>query len=154
LFSSATRAAPDVCGVLRAELREAESGAPAAWALLKAFIDGVEVATGLADAQGRVALIFPYPEPKRPPLTSPPPAIGEPVWNVDLQAYYLPQNPVPSQPELNTVFAQLAHPRRLLDTLSPPVELPAQTLGYHREVIVRSQAASVPPSPYLFIETA
>ena len=154
LYSSPTRPPPDACAVIRAELHEAASGAPAAWALVRASIAGTVVATGIADALGRLALFFAFPEPPRPPLTSPPPAVAEPVWPVDLQAFYLRPDPVPEIPDLATVLAQVAHPCRLLDTLSPPVELPAQTVAYHRETTVRSMASSTPPSPYLFIEAA
>ena len=154
LFSTSARAAPDLYAVIRAELRESTSGDPAAWALLKASVDGDDVAIGMADGLGRVALVFPYPAPARPPLTSPPPAVAESTWNIGLTAFYLRQDPVPDAPELGLVFAQLAHPRRLLESLSPPVVLDEQLLAYRRETVVRSFEALDPPSPYLFIEAA
>ncbi len=154
LFSAPTRPLPEACVVLRAELREAASGRPAAWALVTARIGGRLAGRGLADAAGRLLLAFPFPEPVRPPLTSPPPAVAEPAWQVDLQAFYRPADPVPEFPDLAAALAQVDHPCRLLETLSPPSELPAQAVAYHRETVVRSLGANGGPAPHLFIEAA
>ncbi|WP_437621914.1 hypothetical protein [Sorangium sp. So ce1151] len=63
LFSTATRTVPQGMGVIRADLWDATAAAPAAWAVLTAAVDGLLGVRGIADAEGKVALIFPYPTP-------------------------------------------------------------------------------------------
>lgn len=123
LFSSATRKVPQGMGAIRADLWDPAAatppglkgpGGPAAFALITAKVDGVSGIRGLADAQGRVALLFPYPapalsggvviEPAPPaggggPGDPAPPgeeiplhtaALTEQVWPVELSAAYAP----------------------------------------------------------------
>ncbi len=127
LFSSATRKLPQGMGALRADLWDPAAptpfdlkgpGGPAAFALITAKVDGVSGIRGLADALGRVALIFPYPAPALSGgvvIEPPPPGGGEPdpeepgeeiplhtaaltaqVWPVELSARYAPAAGKPS----------------------------------------------------------
>ena len=107
LYSSILRAVPAGMAVLRAELYEAPSQEindvritkPAAWAMLEARSGGRLLSRGIADEQGRVALIFAYPAPHDSisSLSSSPPGAfiaGLPFlqqeWTIQLQAYYEP----------------------------------------------------------------
>jgi hypothetical protein len=131
LLSTPARVVPAGVAVLRASVRDAESGAPAAWALLTAG-----AGRGVADARGEVAVLFPY-----PPLSSfagsPPSSTRRPLlderWSVPVDAYYdrLPAN---ETPDICDVLAQ-----RRADTLqhlSPPSVAAPQTLAYGRELVV------------------
>lgn len=63
LFSSATRTVPQGMAVIRADLWDGTAGAPAAWAVVTAAVEGLVGVLGIADAEGKLALIFPYPAP-------------------------------------------------------------------------------------------
>jgi hypothetical protein len=105
-----------------AQLREQAGARRPAWSLLGVRIGGVRRGLGLADREGRVAVMFPYPEPRRVPLASPPEARNDFSWTVDLQAY---SDPVlaqrsPELPDLGEVLAQLALPRAVLAAVAAP----------------------------------
>src|SRR5437667_2244451 len=65
LYSAPARPVPGAMGILRASLWDPLTGTPAAWAMLEAYVGGRSPvhAHGFADEKGRIALIFPYPEP-------------------------------------------------------------------------------------------
>lgn len=119
LFSAPTRSAPPSYAVLRADLWDQAERRPASYALLKASFEGTHLAQGIADAKGRISLIFPYPEPARYQYGSPggsPPGMGviiplrEQKWQIDLQAFYKPdftsdENPI-DIPDLETICNQ------------------------------------------------
>ncbi|CAG0981494.1 hypothetical protein MYXO_01881 [Myxococcaceae bacterium] len=157
LFSSSARTFPGTLAQIRAQLREFGTDRPAAWCLLTASIDGLVRGLGLADGEGRVAVLFPYPEPPKPVLTSPPSPINDFRWDAELAAYYLPRPvglPAPSIPDLADVLAQLAAPCLLLQsTASPPEPLVAQPLEYRVPLTVRT-ATPDGPSSYLFVNPA
>jgi hypothetical protein len=122
LYSAPNRSVPTAMAVLRADLWDPRggpdhTGGPAAWAVLTAHVPGRPVVRGIADAQGRVVLIFAYPEPitnvlASPPSASPlsPPAGGtslrEQSWSLTLEAAYTPWDPVPAVPNLDDLLAQ------------------------------------------------
>ncbi|MFL6254980.1 MAG: hypothetical protein ACJ74T_08145 [Pyrinomonadaceae bacterium] len=137
LFSAPTRSASGGLATLRASLWDAHAAAPAAWALLEARIDGGPTVRGLADEQGRVALVFPYPEPAAFAEQSPPSApFTKQEWPVQLFASYMPQRPVPTLPSLPDALAQ---PRAKLwadSGLTAP--LAQATLRSGQELVVRS----------------
>jgi hypothetical protein len=170
LYSTPTRVVPAAMAVLRADLWDPrggqdQQGAPASWAVLEAHIPGRPVVRGMADAQGRIALIFAYPEPvtnvlESPPLTSPlstvegGTALRQQAWAVALQAAYVPQHPTPALPNLDEVLAQ--SPAQLWDVWDDVehTELTPVTLRFGQELIVRSRDAARRPRPALFITTA
>ena len=114
LYSSPVRTAPAGMAVIRADLWDPTRdvrGGPAAWAVMEVFEADKLVARGIADEEGRIALIFPYPSPRSfapssppgSPLSSPPVASGPPlteqVWPLRLRALYTPMRPLSSPPD-------------------------------------------------------
>ena len=127
LFSAATRPVPEPLAVLYAEIRELGTGRDAAWCLLTVAIDGVVRGVGLADAQGRIAVMFPYPEPPRQALASPPEERHDFTWQLALEAFGTSASPPPAVPasaDLADVFASLSTPRSVIEsTVSPALPL-------------------------------
>ena len=152
LFSAPARAVPGALAVVRAELWDAVAQAPAAWALVEVRVAVAHLAWGLADARGRVALIFAYPEAPAGTIASPP---GSPpfaagasllaqTWHVHLRAYYAPSEQVLERPDLCDVFRQPIAALWADSGLGRP--LAAQTLQFGRELIVQS-AGGGPDGP-------
>jgi hypothetical protein len=148
LFSTAARAVPAAMAVVRADLLDTQNGAPAAWAILEARLDARLIARGMADNQGRVALIFPYPDLQSSALVSPPdatlvsppfagPALKEQRWIIELKAFYQPQNPVPTKPDLQAVLTQ---PPATIWKRQNTVEFEEATLTFGRELILKSES--------------
>jgi hypothetical protein len=155
LFSAPTRLPPGGMAVIRAELRDLQADKPASWALLEARVEGQGRVRGLADQQGRIALIFPYPELSHASMTSP---SGSPLgggrqsllkqsWLIHLQAFYSPEKSPPRIPHLDHVLNQA--PAAILLSLSPLESLPEMSLQFGRELILKSHSQSV-----LFLQPA
>jgi len=140
LFSAPTRSAPGGMAVVRAELHAWNDRAPVSWALLTAEYRGEVLGRGLSDSEGKVAVIFPYPEPESLWRTSPPGVATLPRWDLDLRVYHAAEMVGVKRPELCSLLAQ---PRaRLLDGLSPAADLGHVTLLFGRELVVRSANSS------------
>jgi hypothetical protein len=156
LFSAPSRSTPATLAVLRAELRETGTERPAAWALLAVTIDGTLRGIGLADQQGRVLVLFPYPEPARRALSSPP-SITVFRWTVQLTAFYAPRPsgiPAPDVPDLAALLAQFSAPQPLLASIgSPPVPLGPLQLDDRVPLVARS-GLTAPLSSYLYLDAA
>lgn len=143
LFSAPTRRTPPGQAVVRADLWDAVSDAPAAGAVLE--ISGVTVATparGIADTRGRVVVLCPYPEPhwqggSPPPGSS---SLSTQTWAVDAAVRYSPTST--SQP-LDLCEALTQPAATLLASDSPLEVLSPQTLGFGRELVLRSTGRSV-----------
>ena len=155
LFSAPGRPLPDPLAVVRAQLRQAGTGLAAAWALLGVSIEGRLRGLGLADPQGRVAVMFPYPEPPRRQLASPPEARDDFSWPLELQAYSAPPaSPAQAWADLEAVLMQLGHPRRVVaPTAAPPhsaVALPLR-LAYRVPLTVRSAGTGPGDASYLLV---
>jgi hypothetical protein len=158
LFSAPGRAVPAGMAVVRAELWDVVAGAPAAWAVLEVTPLGQPPAQGIADAAGRVAVLFPYPEPAMPPV-----ALGSPLggsagslaqqqWTVALRAAYTPRPPS-STPDL---CATLSQPAAFLwaDTARSQPRTEAQ-LFFGQELVVRTKdSATGARLPTLYVTTA
>ncbi len=133
---------------MRADLWDFQTDKPAAWAVLEARLEGQPPVRGLANEQGRIALIFPYPEPAPALVTSPPGSppggarrpLSEQTWLIQLQAFYTPRTPTLPIPHLEDVLNQA--PATLLDSLSPLVALSDVSLAFGKELIVKSQSRS------------
>ena len=147
LFSAPSRVVPSGLAVLRAELRELGSGEPAAWALVEAeYSSGglPRTACGLADDQGRVVLMFPYPEGRRRPLGGSPPTNGvngltQQYWELDLLFFYQPLEASPpstAEPEEAADYAfRLAQPKVFASRESSPLmPLDQETLYFGQEL--------------------
>jgi hypothetical protein len=136
LLSTASRPVPPGMAVVRAELAWTDRR-PAALALLEVTVAGRAAVLGLADRLGRVAVMFPYPDP--PAVTGSPPSGGglaTQAWTVGLAAYASPGDPGPDPPDLHDLLGQ---PRVTpLATLSPPSPLTEAVLAFGRELVVAS----------------
>ena len=162
LYSSASRQAPPSMAVARAELREWRPGAnhegnPAAWAVLEARSSGRLLARGFADEQGRVALIFSYPEPVThtlgsPPGGSPPPAsapqLRDQEWTIEVAARYARLSPAPagdrpSFADLSDILTQ--PPARLWADSERGRPLSEANLQFGRELVLRSRDFTADP---------
>jgi hypothetical protein len=146
IFSTPARAIPDGMTVVRAELMALKQGrgelVPASWAVLEVHAVGQAPVRGIADRQGRVAVIVPYPELAARPMraASPPNASSQPLWEqewtVRLAAFYDPVAPPPIVPDLCRTLAQGAAP--LWSDVAASRPLPTQVLRYGEELIVRN----------------
>ena len=152
LFSAPSRPVPEPLAVVYAQLRELGTGRPAAWSLLGVGIDGHTRGLGLADNEGRVAVMFPYPEPPRMQLASPPEARNDFSWQLELSAFWSSASPVPAVPEvpdLGDVLDQLSQPRTVIEsTLSPTAPL---RLDYRMPFTARTAGMSAKDASYLFV---
>jgi hypothetical protein len=151
LFSAPARPAPAALAVVRAQLRIAGTDTAVAWALVHAYCQGQRVCTGMSDREGRVALIFAFPEPQPKHLqrSSPPQSLVEKTWKVALEARYTPRaatDPIPKIESLERILSQEARP--LLQSVSPAVALPEQNLELGAELVVHSAQSS-----FLFVQT-
>jgi hypothetical protein len=126
LYSSPSRGTAAGLAAVRADLwdpTQVAQGAPAASAVLELYDDDRFIARGIADQQGRVLVLFPYPAPKTfapssppgSPLGSPPratgPALTDQVWTFRARALYAIQSPPQistdnSLPDLRAVLSQ------------------------------------------------
>jgi hypothetical protein len=152
LFSAPSRPVPNPLAVVYAQLRELGTGRDAAWSLLTVGIDGIDRGIGLADTAGRVAVIFPYPEPPRPNLASPPEARNDFTWELALSAFWQP--PAPPRPptplaDLFDVFASLAAPRTVIESIVSPA-LPLR-LTYREPFTARTAGTTGADGSLLFV---
>lgn len=146
LFSSPSRPPTAMRATLRADLSDATTGQPAAGAVLVAVVDGTQRVTGIADAMGRVAVMFPYPEPQdfpptgdvsvSPPVSPTGASLTGHAWPVLLSAQYAPKTGAyPRYPDLCTALGQPSAPL-WGNTAGAP--LGAQTLLVGADLVVRS----------------
>jgi hypothetical protein len=159
LFPAPQRPVPEPLAVVYAQLRESGAERPAAWAAVTASVGGEVRGLGVADDEGRVAVMFPYPEPPRLSLSSPPQARSEFHWQVELQAYYRVGSPPAAAPEiadLGDVLSQLELPPRPLlgSAPSPSLPLGPLPLEYRGRLTARTEATPAGPSSFLFVSTA
>lgn len=155
LFSAPSRGVPDAQAVVYAQMRDTASGGPAAWALLGVTIEGQRCGLGLADELGRVAVMFPYPEPPRRALVSPPEARNDFSWPVELDVFWLqasPSAPVTAIPDLADVLAQLDAPGSVDDLISSPSA--SRRLGYRAPLTARTLGAAAADASWLSVSAA
>ena len=148
LYSTPVRTIPSGQAVVRAELWDPLLQAPAAFARMIAFYRGQFVAQSFADAAGRIAVIFSYPELRNWPGSSAAPGT-QPTWTIQLQAAYAPQAQSPTIPDLCSTLTQ--PPANLWDDESLTKQLPAITLVFGQELVVQSTRTGdrTPPSVLL-----
>lgn len=157
LYSAPTRTPAPGMAVIRAELwnplADGGRGAPAAHALLEAKVAGLRTLRGVADADGRLALLFPYPEPAPVPDgqggTLPPPAYTNQSWEVTLRAFHAPQDEARPFADLDAVLRQPAATLWADEARAAP--LTKETLRYGQQLVVRSKrtttSAPLDPTP-------
>lgn len=151
LFSAPTRVVRPTLAVIRAELRDAAAAfRPAAYAVLDAHV-GPRRWTGVADAQGRVMIVLPYPTFSAPAGTSLIPSAGAGAaqrWPVTLSVRYGPAELSPiaggQAPDLKSILSQ--SPGVIWQSLpslpgAPAGEL-ATELVFGQELVVRTDDES------------
>lgn len=152
LFSAPSRPVPEPLAVVYAQLRESGSARNLPWCLLGVSTDGITRGLGLSDDQGRVAVMFPYPEPQRVGLASPPQLRNDFGWDVELAAYGAaaspPQAPVPFA-DLAEVLAALSTPRAVVESIASPA--PPTRLAYRRPLVARTAGTAGADASYLFV---
>jgi hypothetical protein len=145
LYSSPTRQWSGPHAVVRAELVDASHNIPAAWAMVEVRAGTTRLGRSYADAQGRVAIHFPYPEPSDGPSSSPPLAgtvrpYTDSQWDIELSVFYSGLS-ASCAPDLINVCKQ---PQVLLQ-IDQSTSLPALdlTIEYNKELTVKSPSKSV-----------
>jgi hypothetical protein len=155
LFSAPARAITGGLAVLRAELWDKAANKPAAWVVMDVRVAGKPPFQGMSDDKGRIALLFPYPEPTDFAADStfdvatpanPPQLQGSPLvdhqWAVEIHAYYQPSRP--NIPDLCSILAQAeASPLADINPASTKT-LTQSTLKYGQELVLRSSDTSLP----------
>jgi hypothetical protein len=119
LFRAPSARAETWMGEVRGELRDRDSGAGAAHARVRVFVDDKPPATGFADAAGRFLVVAPLPSARAFPggspggATSPDPgfrSLSAGVWPVVVEVFWEPgaQRRLlgTASPDLDSLFAQ------------------------------------------------
>lgn len=166
LFPTCQRTPPAATAVVHAHLHDDDADRPAAYALLRVDFKGKEVGLGIADKEGKVAAMFPYPVPARP-AAAPPPGLGAAVpppelfsWDLDLKLYNghltapSPER-ISTLPDLDDLLAQRNLPASRLranltpvTVLAPLTALGPQSLSLGNELVVKTSDS---PSSYLHV---
>lgn len=163
LFSAVSRPVPPGVAAIRADLVDAATGAPAAWAVLTATV-GAETRSGIADAEGRVAVLIPYPTPEQLRESSPPVNAGEAAWTVTVQALWEPSalrylfpereglNPAwAERPSLKSILVEQGPALLWSDEGSGAVLEWTDTLVHGRELVLRTALAGGGDAPTVWI---
>ena len=174
LYPSILGPFPPGMAVLRAELYESSSeeingvrvNKPAAWAMIEAHFNGRLLGRGIADGQGRIALVFAYPPPRDSVRVGGSPlGVGtarlpflKQEWTIQLHAFYQPSVlslPGPSGsvqaddltiPKLNDIFDQ--SPASLFLDEAETEPLTEVNLKYGPQVFVPpGSPVGSPPNP-------
>lgn len=157
LFPSIARPAPASCATVRAHLafRETDdTDRPAAWAMMTVTIGGRVAGLGMADADGAVAVSFPYPA--LPGQSVDEAAAGRSAvsWDATARVYHaaLPGDP----PDLSAILDQLSTPvMRALATLPPAAtDLGAQPLVLGRPLTVATMRTDTERFSSLYLDPA
>jgi hypothetical protein len=157
LFSAPTRPVSRGFAAIRATLWDREKGAAAAHALVRVTLGG-QTARGIADEQGRVLILLPYPLLERLRLGSPPGTGQHPPyehsWPVSVEVSYRPDLPRPlgGTGVLPAPWTRLPGLKAIIESQDPvwiwpaPAGPPATTwsgtLTYDHELVVRTQIVS------------
>jgi len=147
LFSSPSRVLGGAFAVIRASLWDANANAPAAFAALRVTVDpALPPVWGIADAGGRIAMVFAYPELPAPPVdgTGLLP-LSRQTWTLPIQVAYVPGAAASTYPDLCAIFEQAA--ATLWADQARATPLTAVTFTYGVEVVLRTAATAVGASP-------
>jgi hypothetical protein len=141
LFSAPARAIPPGMAAVRAEITEATSGDPAAFAVLEVDTGpGGPRGRGFADDQGRVLVILPYP---RPPsgLGIAPRSIEAASWLVNVRVRYAAGVASGPYPDLCAVLGQ--PPAVALATRTPDTPLHTGQLAFGQDLVLATAGEPV-----------
>ena len=165
LFPAAGRPVPPGVAAVRADLVDAVTGAPAAWAVLRATMAG-ETRTAIADEGGRAVALLPYPTPERLRQGSPPADARAASWSVALSARWEPaalRYPFPAREGLDPAWATRPSLKSILDEQRPalvwavegedPLDEWAETLVHGRELVLRTALADGSRDSTVWIST-
>lgn len=143
LYSCPSRPRPLPLATLRGELHDAASNQPVAWALVEAWYHGRMLGRAISDQQGRLLLMFGWPEPEGRTTASPPsPPASAPLfsWQIGLRVFSSGLLAADAAPDCDLLLSQPAVTP--LAQLSPPQPLGPLTLEYGRELPLRSDGAN------------
>jgi hypothetical protein len=141
-------------GVLRAEIVDAVTGTPAAWALVEARGPGQRLAIGVADADGRVLVPLPYPKPivtVGSPATPGIPLTSQ-TWTIDVAVRYRRRPVTPAAPDLADVLMQ--PPATAWRDVARTTPLAQAPLRFGRDLVLASAAPDGSLTPTLLIDPA
>lgn len=153
LFSAPSRSIPPGMAAIRADVVDDATDRPAAWAVLTATVGGV-TRTGIADGDGRVLLLIPYPIPDRLKQASPPADARAASWTVSLAVRWEPaalRYPFPAREGLDPAWAARPGLKSVLDEQRPALAWPhedgppaaewTETLVHGQELVLRTALA-------------
>ena len=120
------------------------SDAPAAWALVElsaSVLNRTVTAQGIADSEGRLALIFPYPEPTNvspgSPVANGPQLLSQQSWTLTFRAWHTFDPESGDFVDLDRVLSQIGRaPDHLWDDGSPLIPFTVAELVFGRELVV------------------
>jgi hypothetical protein len=148
--------------VVRADLYDRSLRRPAAWAVAEARFNGRTIARGMSDMNGRLALVFAYPEPQAswasPPAEVTSPAVplmaplAEQRWLLDLAVRYDRTAPVRTVPDLCEALAQ-APAQCLADASPESLPVTGIALRYGEATVIRTANTSGEERGCLLITT-
>lgn len=166
LFPAPSRPVPPGCAVIRADLVDVDSGEPAAWAVLRVTLDGLE-SVGMADERGRVLILAALPAPDALAAGSPPGAgegpLGSVAWPVTLTVQYQPtalRYPFEGASHLPAAWQARPSLKSILDEQGAALFVNAEgdavgdwtaELQYGVELVLRSGDAADPESSSIWI---
>jgi len=148
LFSSTTRQLPGNMAVIRGELLQKTSRAPAAHALLKVEFESGESWHGIADKRGHFAIVFPWPELIEGFTGSPgsesPGSLYEQTWDLALSVFYSPASQQPLQgaatPDYLSILSQV--PADIWPESDSSVSQLSLTLEYYQQLVTKTHGLS------------
>lgn len=157
LFSAPNRPAPAGFAALRATLKDAENGQPAAHAALELSAAGLAPVRGIADRNGQVAIVFPYPPPVAgfhgSPMSGMEGSLSSQSWELEVGVFY-GRLAAADFPDLESILDQ---PAGGLWASYPADPLVSAQLRFGEEAVLRSSntvsevlispGGSPPPSP-------
>jgi hypothetical protein len=162
LFSSPGRPVPGGLAVARAQLLEDGGGTPAAWTLVEvstSVLNRTVTAQGVTDGEGRLALIFPYPEPGNVSIGSPvgtgPQLLSQQSWTLTFRAWHAFHTQAAGFLDVDRVLGLTARtPDQLWDYGSPFIPFTEADLIFGRELVVPVRLPGDPRPRNLFITPA
>jgi hypothetical protein len=172
LFSAVSRPVPPGVGAIRADLLDEDTGQPATWAVVRIQIAGeTETWTGIADANGRVMVLVPYPVMRILQLGSPPGtgqgSFAAQSWPVTVTVQYSPDQlsypaadfpdaawPWTSTPNLKDILG-VQQPATIWANLVAPESELTTNLIFREDLLLASLSGSLPsPQSTLSISRA
>jgi hypothetical protein len=142
LYPGAAQPTTGARAVVRADLRDAATDRPVAWALASVVYRGATLGRAVSDADGRLTLVFPFPELATPRIVASPAPATPPTlrsmatWDVSLHITSSPAVSNSTVPEFCALHAQAT--ARVLAARSPTIDLTDISIGLGRETVVRS----------------